>query len=113
MCVDHSRRHIICRVNVYSCAQDKLISSKRCFLLFLFLVLGRSHVIALRRSHNDGHRKKTWRERPSNMISRRNIVRHDAQRQEVSRSNVPPRTGPCQIAEIVPMIMDIASQDQL
>jgi hypothetical protein len=27
-------------------------------LLFLFLVLGRSQVIALRRIHNDGHRKK-------------------------------------------------------
>jgi hypothetical protein len=52
MCVGHNRRHIIWRVIVYSCAQDKLISSRRCFLFFLFLVPGRSHVIALRRSHN-------------------------------------------------------------
>jgi hypothetical protein len=113
MCVGHSRRHIIWRVIVYSCAQDKLISSRRCFLLFLFLVPGRSQVIALRRSHNDGHRRQTWRERPSNMISRRDIARHDAQRHEVSRSNVPPKTGPCQIAETVPMIMDTTSQDRL
>jgi len=27
-------------------------------LLFLFLVSGRSHVIVLRRNHNDGHRKQ-------------------------------------------------------
>jgi hypothetical protein len=80
MCVGHSRRHIIWRVTVYSCAQDKLISSRRCFLLFLFLVSGRSHVIAMRMSHNDGCRKQTWRERPSNMISRRDIVTHDARR---------------------------------
>jgi hypothetical protein len=58
MCVGHSRRHIIWRVIVYSCAQDKLISSRICFLLFLFLVLGRSQVIALRRSHNDGRKRK-------------------------------------------------------
>jgi hypothetical protein len=82
-------------------------------LLFLFLVPGRSQVIALRRSHNDGRRRQTWRERPSNMISRRDIARHDAQRQEVSRSNVPPRTGPCQIAETVLVIMDTTSQDRL
>jgi hypothetical protein len=52
------RRCIISRVTVYSCAQDKLISSWRCFLLFLFFVPGTSQVIALRRSHNDSHRKK-------------------------------------------------------
>jgi hypothetical protein len=109
MCVGHSRRHIIWSVIVYSCAQDKFISSRRCFLLFLSLVLGRSHVIDPRRIHNDGRKKKTWRERPSNMISRRDIVRNDAKRQEVSKSNVPPRTRPCQITETVPMIMDIAS----
>jgi hypothetical protein len=113
MCAGHSRRHIIWRVIVYSCAQDKLISSRRCFFLFLFLVSGRSHVIAMRRSHNYGRRNKTWRERPSNMISRRDIAIHDAQRQEVSRRNVPPRMGPCQIAETVPMIMDTTSQDRL
>jgi hypothetical protein len=54
MFVGHSRRHIIWRVIVYSCAQDKLISSRRCFLFFLFLVPGRSQVISLRRIHNDG-----------------------------------------------------------
>ena len=53
-----SRRRIISRVTVYSCAQDKLISSRRCLLLFLFLVLDTSQVIALRRSHNDSHRKQ-------------------------------------------------------
>jgi hypothetical protein len=77
MCVGHSRRCIIWRVIVYSCAQDKLISFKRFFLLFLFLVPGGSHVISLR-SHNDGSGRKTWREIPSNMISRRDISRHDA-----------------------------------
>ena len=56
MCV--SRRHIISRVTIYSCAQDKLISSRRCFLLFLFFVPGRPQVIALRRSHNDSRRKQ-------------------------------------------------------
>ena len=100
---------IIWRVTVYSCAQDKFISSRRCFLLFLFLVSGRSQVIALRRSHNDGRMMHTWRERTSNMISRRDISIHDAQRWEVFGSNVPPRMGPCQIAEIVPMIMDTSS----
>jgi hypothetical protein len=113
MCVGHSRKHIIWSVTVYSCAQDKLISYRRCFLLFLFLVPRRSHVIALRRIHNDGYKRKTWREIPSNMISRRDISRNDAQRQEVSRSNVPPRTRPCQIAEIVTMIMDTSSQDKM
>jgi hypothetical protein len=113
MCVGHSRRHIIWRVTVYSCAQDKLISSRRCFLLFLFLVPRRSHVISLRRSYNDGRRKKTRKERPSNMISRRDISRHDAQRQEVSRGYVPPRIRPCQITEIVPIIMDTMIQDRL
>ena len=56
MCV--RRRCIISRVIVYSCAQDKLISSRRCFLLFLFPVPGRSQIIALRRSHNDSRRKQ-------------------------------------------------------
>ena len=56
MCV--SRRRIISRVIIYSCAQDKLISSRRCFLLCLFLVQGTSQVIALRRSHNDSRKKK-------------------------------------------------------
>jgi hypothetical protein len=80
MCVGHSRRHIIWRVTIYSCAQDKLVSSRRCFLLFLFIISGRSHIIALRRSHNDGRNTKTCREIPSNMTSRRDIAMHDAQR---------------------------------
>jgi hypothetical protein len=113
MCVGHSRRRIIWRVTVYSCAQDKLISSRRCFLLFLFLVPGSSHVIALRRSHNDDRRRQTWRARPSNMISRRDIAKHDVQRQGGFRSNVAPKTGPCQIAETILVIMDTASQDRL
>jgi hypothetical protein len=77
MYVGHSRIHIIWRVVVYSCAQDKLIFSRRCFLLFLFLVLGWSQVTAMRRIHNDGRRRQTWRESPSKMISRRDIARHD------------------------------------
>jgi hypothetical protein len=113
MCVGHSRRNIIWRDIVYSCAKYKLISSRRSFLLFMFLVLGRSHIIALRRSHNDGHREKTWRERPSNMISKRDISKHDPQRQEVSRSNVPLKMRPCEIKNIVQMIMDTMSQDRL
>jgi hypothetical protein len=56
MCV--RRRHIISRVIVYSCAQHKLISSRRFFLLFLFLVPSTSQVIALRRSHNDSREKQ-------------------------------------------------------
>jgi hypothetical protein len=56
MCV--RRRHIISRVIVYSCAQDKLISSRRFFFLFLFLVPNTSQVIALRRSHNDSREKQ-------------------------------------------------------
>jgi hypothetical protein len=35
-------------------------------------------------------KRKTWREIPSNMMSRRDIARHDAQRQKVSRSSFPP-----------------------
>jgi hypothetical protein len=113
MHVGHSRRHIIWRVIVYSCAQDKLISSRRYFLLSVLLVLGKSQVIALRMRHNDDRMRLTWRERPSNMISRRHISRHDAQRQKVSRRNVLPRTRPCQIAETVLVTMDIAIQNRL
>ena len=57
--------------------------------------------------------RHTWREIPSNMISRRDIAKHDSQIHEVSRSNVPPRMGPCEITETVPMIMDIVIQDRL
>jgi hypothetical protein len=80
MCVGHSRIHIVWRVIVYICAQEKLISFRICFLLFLFLIPSMSQIIALRSSQNDGHMRHTWRERPSNMISRIYIARHDAQR---------------------------------
>jgi hypothetical protein len=43
----------------------------------------------------------------------RDITRHDSQRQEISRTYVPPRMRPCQIAGTVPKNIDTTSQDQL
>jgi hypothetical protein len=46
-----------------------------------------------------------------NMMSWSDITRNDAQRQVVSRSNVPPRTGPCQIAETFSVTMNASYGD--